>query len=192
MPKHNAIKLTLTRHGQTTENRDGILQGQTGGHLSTLGISQAEELRDKLRSEDYDLILCSDLERTRICAEIINQKMHLPIEYTTLLRERDWGEYTGRLINSITIPYTLFPDSIENPQQLAERAQRFIKYLIDNHQGKRILAIGHGYFNRCIQALIEQRNVHDTPRWDNTEMRTFSIDSSILTHQCPTDYIVSE
>ena len=76
------IALTLTRHGQTTENLEGILQGQSPGHLNATGIAQAESLREQLCAEDYDIFLCSDLERTRISADIINRKLQLPIIYT--------------------------------------------------------------------------------------------------------------
>lgn len=186
------IVLTLTRHGQTTENLEGILQGQSPGHLNATGIAQAESLREQLCSKDYDIFLCSDLERTRISADIINRKLQLPIIYTPLLRERDWGEYTGRFIKDITLPPSQFPPSIENAGQLAARAEQFLKYIFNNYNGQRILAMGHGYFNRCVQALIEKRTVHDTPRWDNTELRTFHIDSKVLTHRGPTDYLVSE
>lgn len=186
------IVLTLTRHGQTTENLEGILQGQSPGHLNATGIAQAKALRDLLRAEDYDLMLCSDLERTRRTAEIINGKLHLPTIYTALLRERDWGEYTGRPIRRITLPPSQFPPGIENSEQLAARAEQFLKYLFGNFDGKRVLAVGHGYFNRCIQALIEQRTVHDTERWDNTELRIFHLNHCVLTHHGPTDYLVSE
>lgn len=186
------LTLTLTRHGQTVENVEGILQGQTAGHLTATGIEQAKMLRAKIHAEDYDLILCSDLERTRICAEILNETLRLPLVLTPLLRERDWGEYTGRKIKTITTPPSQFPPSIENAEQLAARAHKFVAYLLDHYDGKRLLCIGHGYFNRCIQALIEQKTVHDTPRWENTELRTFTIDGRVLSHKSPNDYIVSE
>lgn len=184
--------ITLARHGQTTENVDGILQGQTDGHINETGIRQAEALLDQLNAKDYDLILCSDLGRTHQTADIINRKLQLPLILTPLLRERDWGEYTGRLISTITEHPSTFPKSIENAGQLAKRAHRFLEYILNNYNGKRLLCMGHGYFNRCIQALIEQRTVHDTPRWSNTELRTFFIDQSVLSHLGPTDYIVSE
>lgn len=186
------LTLTLTRHGQTVENVEGILQGQTAGHLTAAGIAQTKMLRSQLKAADYDLVLCSDLERTRVCAEIINKKMKLPLVTTPLLRERDWGEYTGRKIRSITTPPSQFPPSIENAEQLAARAHQFVVYLFDHYDGQRLLCMGHGYFNRCIQALIEQKTVHDTPRWENVELRTFTIDRDILSHQGPTDYIVRE
>ena len=57
---------------------------------------------------------------------------------------------------------------------------------------KRLLAVGHGYFNRCVQAFIEQKSVRKTPRWENTELRIFNITPKTVTHNAPTDFIVSE
>lgn len=186
------LTLTLVRHGQTTENLEGILQGQSPGHLNSTGIEQAQALRDTLSASDYDLILCSDLLRTRLTAQILNEQMQLPIAYTPLLRERDWGEFTGRPIKTITMHPSEFPPSIENAEQLADRAEQFIAHILDQYDGQRILAVGHGYFNRCIQAVIEQRTVHDTPRWENTELRTFQISTQTRHLKGPTDFIVSE
>lgn len=186
------ICLTLTRHGQTTENQEGILQGQSPGHLNQTGMEQAQQLAAKLNAEDYDLIICSDLERTRLTAEIINKRLCLPIEYTPLLRERDWGEYTGLYIRDIIMPPSKFPPSVENATQLGERAKHFLEFLLEKHDNKRLLAVGHGYFNRCVQAFIEQKSVRKTPRWENTELRIFNITPKTATHNAPTDFIVSE
>ena len=154
------LTLTLTRHGQTVENAQGILQGQTAGHLTAAGIAQAKMLRSQLKAKDYDFILCSDLERTRVCAEIINKKLKLPLMATPLLRERDWGEYTGRKISTITTPPSQFPPSIENAEQLAARAQRFVRHILDQYDGRRLLCMGHGYFNRCIHVSGFLRRIH--------------------------------
>lgn len=186
------LTLTLTRHGLTIENKERILQGQSSGHLSEIGVAQAQALRDILEASDYDIIVCSDLERTRRTAQIINQKLHLPIDYTHLLRERDWGEYTGKHISEITLPPSEFPPSVENAEQLASRALRFLTYLSDHYDGKRVLGVGHGYFNRCVQATIEQKSVHETPRWDNTEVRVFQVSRETIAHIAPTDFLVSE
>lgn len=186
------ITLTLTRHGQTTENVDKILQGQSEGHLNETGVQQAKQLRDRLNATDYDIIVCSDLKRTQLTAQIVNEKLQLPINYTPLLRERDWGEYTGLPISRITLPPSQFPPSIENAEQLAQRSHKFLEYLIDNYDNLRVLGVGHGYFNRCVQATIEQKTVRQTPRWENAEMRIFSITPEVVSHKAPTDFLVSE
>lgn len=186
------IQLSLTRHGQTQENLTGILQGQHAGHLNGNGIRQALRLRDSLRAADYDLFLSSDLERARLTALLINSRLHLPLRFTPLLRERDWGRYTGLNIRNINLPPELFPPDIEDGPKLAKRAKTFLTYIFNNYDGLRLLCMGHGYFNRCIQAMIERRSVHDTPRWGNTEVRTFRLTKEVLSHPCPTDFLISE
>lgn len=45
--------LILTRHGETLENRQGIMQGHMPGTLSPLGIQQARDLADRLKEEKW-------------------------------------------------------------------------------------------------------------------------------------------
>ena len=58
------MKLILSRHGETLENQQHILQGQLPGTLSPLGIAQAERLAEMLQEETIDNIVSSDLARS--------------------------------------------------------------------------------------------------------------------------------
>ena len=58
------IHLILTRHGETLENRQHLMQGHIPGTLSPLGIQQAEELAVALQGKPIDVIVCSDLARS--------------------------------------------------------------------------------------------------------------------------------
>ena len=67
------IHLILTRHGETLENRQHLMQGHIPGTLSPLGIQQAEELAVALQRKPIDVIVCSDLATRRwllpVCGE---------------------------------------------------------------------------------------------------------------------------
>ncbi len=169
------VKLYLTRHGETLENAAGVLQGQTPGHLSALGRQQAEKLRDSLSGMHFDALVVSDLKRAIDTAEILNQALHLPMTLCPLLRERDWGEFTGMHVTEIRVAPEDFPPSIENPEQLQRRARRFLDYLNTHFDGQTVIAVGHGYFNRCVVAEAEGKAVHDVPRWGNTELRMIEV-----------------
>ena len=54
------MELILSRHGETLENQQHILQGQLPGTLSPLGIAQAERLAEMLQEETIDNIVSSD------------------------------------------------------------------------------------------------------------------------------------
>ena len=171
------IELYITRHGETLENASQILQGHLPGHLSELGLQQARELRDRLAHMPFDHIVVSDLQRALDTAHIVNADRQLPLTVTPLLRERDWGEYTGVHIRDVqSRRVSDFPPSVENAEQLSRRARRFLRFLLNHFDGQTVLAIGHGYFDRCIVAEIEGKMPHDVPRWGNAEVRHIRLD----------------
>lgn len=166
------IELYLTRHGETLENAQHILQGHMPGHLSPLGLEQARQLRDSLAHTRFDHIIVSDLQRAVDTAQIVNEPHGLPLVTTPLLRERDWGEFTGVYIRDVQAHLVSdFPSSVENAAQLSQRARQFLQFLLDSYNGQTVLAVGHGYFDRCIVAEVENKVPHDVPRWGNAEVR---------------------
>jgi len=66
-------RLLLIRHGQTTYNATGRMQGHLDTELSEVGYSQARAAADLLEGKDITAILSSDLIRARDTAEIIGE-----------------------------------------------------------------------------------------------------------------------
>jgi len=78
-------RLLLVRHGETVDNVNKIMQGQTHGRLTLNGIEQAHELGRQLRGEHIDVFLSSDLARAVETLEIIKQERdQLPHPLQTL------------------------------------------------------------------------------------------------------------
>ena len=71
--------LYLVRHGETEDNVNQIMQGQTQGRLTKKGIAQAQELRDRMSSESFTAIIASDLKRSVDTAAIIAESHHLAV-----------------------------------------------------------------------------------------------------------------
>ena len=89
------MKIYLIRHGETDDNKRGIYSGRRGDPpLNQDGIRQAKETLNILPDDTY-LIFCSSLKRVKQTAEIINEKLKLPIIVNTDLDERDFGKLTG-------------------------------------------------------------------------------------------------
>ena len=65
------VNLYLTRHGETEENLKGVLQGQSNGTLSPLGLRQAESLALRMESVPLEAIISSKLSRSVITAEAV-------------------------------------------------------------------------------------------------------------------------
>lgn len=169
-------ELILTRHGETLENRRDIMQGHMPGTLSPLGIRQAEELAVLLKDEPIDVIVCSDLARSEDTARIVAGSRGMTVHPTALLREIDWGKYTGGHLTEID--WNNLPEGCESLESLMQRAKCFIEYLRTTYPGKRILAVGHGAINRAIVACLEGKEARDMiqmPIMKNTMVIRFGL-----------------
>ena len=166
-------KLYLVRHGETEENAAHVLQGHLPGHLSALGIRQVQALGEELSTIHFDAMVCSDLQRCVHSANILNERLRLPMTVTPLLRERDWGGFTGKSIPSIKgLP---FPADVESVEAMAERASRFLDFIRANYNGQSVLAVGHGLMNRIIQSVHFNKPMQDIERMQNATYRLLEL-----------------
>lgn len=167
--------LYLTRHGETVDNVAQVLQGCTPGRLTEKGEQQAIELGRRLANEGihFDALVSSDLARAVHTAQLINESLHLPLTLCPLLRERDFGSFTR-----VKIDYARshpVPDDAESVEALFNRAHRFIQYIIDHYPDQTVLAVGHGLFDRCIQAALRGVAIGDIPHMANAEVRRLEL-----------------
>ena len=163
------IMLYLVRHGETKDNVARIMQGQRQGELTPAGIAQMEELAVSLSEIHFDAIISSDLQRAYDSAQILSRQWKQPVQTTPLLRERDWGEFTGRFIPDLKgLP---LPDNVEKMEDLLNRAKSFLEWTKTNYQGKTILAVGHGIINKAIQAVYYGKLTREIPKMSNAEYR---------------------
>lgn len=167
-------RLYLVRHGETFDNERQIMQGQTQGELNPTGIRQAEALSLQLADVSFDAVVASDLWRSIQTARILAAPHHLSVVSTPLLRERDWGSFTGRFIPDLK-NVSPWPDDIESLLSLKERARRFLQYVSDTWPDKTVLAVGHGITNKAIQAVHFGKEMNEVDRMKNAEVRILDI-----------------
>ena len=165
----------LVRHGETVDNARQIMQGQTQGELNQRGREQAEQVARRLASEPLDAIVASDLHRAIQTAEIIAEPHGLPVVTTPLLRERDWGSFTGRFIPDLR--NEVWPDDIESEEALLERARSFLINMTATYPGKRVVAVGHGIINKAVLAVYAQCTMREVQRMMNAEVRILTMSS---------------
>lgn len=153
-----------------------IMQGQTQGCLTEHGRQQAAEVRDQMRQLAVDAVVASDLRRSIQTATIIAEPHGLPVVSTPLLRERDWGSFTGRYIPDLKDE--VWPDDIETLDCLLQRAQRFLEYIVTNYKGQTVVAVGHGIVNKAIQAVFFRKPMNQVQRMANAEVRMLCLSTS--------------
>lgn len=165
--------LYLARHGETVDNARQIMQGQTQGELNENGVLQAEAVSREWASRPLDAIVASDLKRSIDTAQIIARPHQLQVITTPLLRERDWGGFTGRFIPDLK--GEVWPDDIETLENLLSRAGDFLAYIRTEFPGKKVLAVGHGIINKAIQTVYYNKQMSEIPRMTNAEVRTLEL-----------------
>lgn len=83
--------LTFVRHGESTGNASGVIQGLGSSPLSERGRSQAAALSERVGGGRFKLVVSSDMERAVSTAEALD----LPFRADPVWREMDVGGWDG-------------------------------------------------------------------------------------------------
>ncbi len=165
--------LYIIRHGETVDNVAKIMQGQRPGKLNATGVQQIEELAEALRDVHFDAVVSSDLQRSYDSAMIIAARRTMDVVTTPLLRERDWGDFTGRYI--LDLKGLPMPDNVETMDEMLKRARAFLDWVKEHYPDQTVLAVGHGIINKAIQAVHYGLLTREIPKMSNAEYRILQL-----------------
>ncbi|KAI0929178.1 hypothetical protein AcV5_006513 [Taiwanofungus camphoratus] len=163
-------RIYIIRHGETDENRLGIMQGQLDTKLNAAGIEQAQLTANALEAVPFEKAFSSDLDRAVKTAETILKKHpNITLEKQDVLRERYLGDWQG---TSLAGRASTAPANAEPLSDFTLRAARWWNNTIlryaeslqarESMQGKpaHVLVVSHGgYIGRLIANLIESGRV---------------------------------
>jgi len=147
-------EITLLRHGLSTGNEKGIIQGQKDYPLAEEGIEQSHSLSRywKNHAVSFDAIIASPLLRAKQTAEIIAAGMKLPIDFDEVWCERQSGNAEGKTYAEVKLQYSDQPhdaaydpifDSGESRWDLFIRAANAMQHLLRRPAGS-YLVVSHG------------------------------------------------
>lgn len=157
--------LILIRHGETDWNVSGRYQGQADPSLNQRGIEQSRQLAKELSSIGLDVLYTSPLQRAVQTAQIIADKLHIPVHHEPRLKEIHQGDWQTRLRSEIeslyprmfkrweTEPWEVTPPQGEHLSQVQTRVYAAIDDILTRHPGERIGIVAH----RIPIALIKMR-----------------------------------
>jgi len=90
------MTVLLVRHGETTWNVEGRVQGWAGAPLSGRGREQARATGRRLSEAGVDRLVVSDLRRTQETARLLTENgLDATTTYEDAWRERNLGDYQG-------------------------------------------------------------------------------------------------
>jgi valyl-tRNA synthetase len=161
-------KWFLVRHGETDYNKEGRSQGQTDTPLNDTGRAQAHETARKLKNENIDLIISSDLSRARETAEIIARETGAEIIFDEKFRERSFGEGEGMLAQEQNEKYgdrfhtydQTYPGG-ETFKEVEERVVEAFRSHGENYFHKNVVIATHGGVIRALKKNIKNISVED-------------------------------
>ncbi|KAF9261441.1 phosphoglycerate mutase-like protein [Marasmius fiardii PR-910] len=120
-----SARLYIVRHGETNENRAGIIQGHRDTQLNALGLSQALVVADALEKTPFTEAWSSDLQRAVKTAQIIIEKHpRLEIYATKALRERRLGALEGTHVSEKSKTLEAFPGGVDPSAEGVESMQK--------------------------------------------------------------------
>ena len=147
------LRLILVRHGRTSWNVQGRVQG--GGGLDEVGRAQVAALTQRLAAEPIAAVYASPAWRARQTAQPLADALGLPVRRRSLLRDMDYGRYAGAFVADVmrddpdllhrwrTEPQNVTFDGGENLAALRGRIERFIRDMAAAHPEGTVFAATH-------------------------------------------------
>lgn len=154
--QHCQRQIILWRHGRTSWNASGRVQGQTDVPLDDVGMSQAASAAARLASLRPDRIVSSDLSRAYVTAQPLGSLADLDIETDIRLREMNFGGREGMTMAEAKVA---FPDEMRRwlagedvrmagAETYADTADRVSSAIRDTaaamEQGETVVLVSHG------------------------------------------------
>jgi probable phosphoglycerate mutase len=167
----------LVRHGESTWNALGLIQGHAEGPtLTEKGREQSADAANGLRDGAVEAIYTSDLERAQETAAFVGSALGLAVRCQPALRERCFGVFEGRPLNSLdsadsgirddrVVDASVRPEGGESLDEMYARAGAFVEWLGDQGHGGDVVVVTHGGTIRALRAYCAGVPIQEL-EWD--------------------------
>lgn len=183
------MKLYVIRHGLTELNKKRVLNGQIDEPLSPEGFEQAR-IAVTFIPEEVKYIYTSSMLRTRQTAEVINEKLKLPLSAQDELREIHMGSIAGHAWDTLesgqelkskhrSVQFDYRSLGGESADEVKARLIAFLMEINEKHQDGEVLLVTHGGIIRILHLLERDKPLLDD--MENAVLQTFDLDKLLKT-----------
>jgi broad specificity phosphatase PhoE len=160
------IRIYIARHGETTWNVEGRIQGRSDPGLSPDGYAQSWALLEQLKGRPISAIYTSTLKRSILTAQPIADHLGLPLREQPELNEIAFGILEGKQILSsdgeVRNEWERFKENRftyripggENYTDVMNRVRPFVEMVLRNRKGEEILIVGHRVVNQILIGVL--------------------------------------
>lgn len=146
------MEIIAIRHGETEQNKDGKVMGsRVDAPLDSEGRKQARRVTEELVKYGFTHMYSSPLLRAKQTAEIVNEVLNIPLEFSELLVERDLGELSGEKYERVlellgenalsSKNYDFRPYGGESYGDVKDRVVKFLGELEEKHDENDLILI---------------------------------------------------
>jgi 2,3-bisphosphoglycerate-dependent phosphoglycerate mutase len=171
-------KLIITRHHESTWNKQGRWTGLRDVPLTPYGFEKANDMGLLIKDINIDLAFASMKVRsieTLSCILFVCERHDVPTIHAPELNERDYGDYTGKNkwdmeklvgpeeFTKIRRAWDYPPPNGESLKMVYERViPYFKKYILPElNKGKNVIVVSHGNTCRALIKYIENISEKD-------------------------------
>jgi 2,3-bisphosphoglycerate-dependent phosphoglycerate mutase len=160
-------RLWLVRHGESTWNVLGLVQGHTDlPVLTQRGAEQARNCACLLAGKPVSAIVSSDLRRAAQTALPIGRALHLPVGHDRRLRERSLGSIEGMPQAAVgpdqcgiaagrVVDADVAPPGGETVRQFYARLTVCVNEMLNDQPDGDLVLVGHGGVVRVVLAWLD-------------------------------------
>jgi len=171
------MKIYAIRHGLTDLNKKGLINGYTDSILQLEGIQQAK-MAAQFLPETIKHIYSSSLSRTKQTAEILNEKLKVPITLHDELKEVNFGVLEGTPFleefkkKHRSQNYDWSPSG-ESFEDVKKRVLKILREIRDKSSDGEALIVTHGGIIRLMNLLQFGMPLDEV---DNASLHSFDLD----------------
>ncbi len=144
-----AAPFVFLRHGETENNRLGLVAGSTDVPLNDKGMAQAWAAAVRLAESGIDAIWSSPLARARATAACVGAALDLPVRIVPQLAERNWGSLEGTP-RALRVP-GVTPPGGESAEDFQDRALNGLSAILPSRLP---LVVAHSGIFRMLSAWL--------------------------------------
>ena len=177
----HVTRIIAIRHGETTWNVDGRIQGHLDVPLNDTGLWQAEQAARALVHEPIAAIYSSDLQRAYATAQALARTAQAELHAEPELRERCFGQFQGHTFKEVELshpeaaqrwrkrdPEYVLPGGGESLAMLRARIARTVDRIASRHEGQQIVLVAHGGVMDTLYRLATRQDLQAPRTWELT------------------------
>lgn len=187
------MRIYLIRHGEIESNVQKIYAGTSEESLNQNGERQVRLLSSRLEGKGITRIYTSPLTRAVETAEILSQKLEVPVIIEKELREILLGPLDGlshtQLITQYPEVWKIWNETptelrLEGMEPLEAVQQRilsvFKKWCLSHNDGTTVAAVTHLAVLRCVLLYYQGRPLNDYRKIEISNANAFAFDTELL------------